>query len=419
MKKLVNEISCLSKESPEPSVIIIDSIMGSGKTSWAIQYMNNSSKDKNFLYITPFLTEIQRIKDSVTQRTFSSPEPKGNQKGGKLDNLKQLILQKKDIAATHALFQKADDELIELIKAGNYTLILDEVMNVLEQCELNKDDFKWLCDSGMVLVDEETGLIQWNNEGEYQETRYKDIKTLAESNNLYYFENTILFWTFPISVFKAFKEVYIMTYLFECQQQKYYYDMYKINYDYKSIKSSEGSYTLIDYKKTNEAALLKLKSLITVYEGKLNNIGEDKFALSNSWFKKNKNEQLIKKLQNNATTYFKNNVKTPTKLNMWTCFKDDKNKLKGKGYTKGFVSVNARATNEFKEKESLAYLVNRFMHPYEKKFFISKGITVDEDMFALSELLQWIWRSRIRDGLPINIYIPSNRMRNLLKQFLL
>lgn len=292
-----------------------------------------------------------------------------------MKDLKQLILNERDIAATHALFQKADDELIELIKAGNYTLILDEVMNVVEQYELNKDDFKWLCDSGMVLVDEKTGLIRWNNEGEYQETRYKDIKNLAESNNLYYFENTVLFWTFPISVFKAFKEVYIMTYLFECQQQKYYYNIYKINYEYKSIQSSsEGLYYLSDYEKTNNAALSELKSLINIYEGKLNNIGEDKFAMSNSWFRKSKNEQLVKKLQNNATTYFKNNVKTPTKLNMWTCFKDDTPKLKGKGYTKGFVSVNARATNEFKEKESLAYLVNRFMHPYEKKFSFQKEL---------------------------------------------
>ena len=58
------------------------------------------------------------------------------------------------------------------------------------------------------------------------------------------------------------------------------------------------------------------------------------------------------------------------------------------------------------------------MHPYEKKFFISKRIEVNEDMFALSELLQWIWRSCIRDGQPINLYIPSKRMRTLLKDYL-
>ena len=33
-------------------------------------------------------------------------------------------------------------------------------------------------------------------------------------------------------------------------------------------------------------------------------------------------------------------------------------------------------------------------------------------------MLQWIWRSRIRKGENINIYIPSMRMRQLLKNWL-
>lgn len=82
------------------------------------------------------------------------------------------------------------------------------------------------------------------------------------------------------------------------------------------------------------------------------------------------------------------------------------------------MPCNARATNNFSHKESLVYTVNRFMNPYEKKFFISKGIKVNKDMFALSEMIQWIWRSRIREGKAINLYIPSSRMRNILIAYL-
>lgn len=113
-----------------------------------------------------------------------------------------------------------------------------------------------------------------------------------------------------------------------------------------------------------------------------------------------------------------NNVKTPSKAIMLTCSKDDAKALKGKGYAKGFVSHNARATNGFIDKESLAYTINRFMIPYKYKFFKSRGVTVNQDMYALSELIQWIWRSRIRKGEAINIYIPSKRMRNLFKEYL-
>ena len=55
------------------------------------------------------------------------------------------------------------------------------------------------------------------------------------------------------------------------------------------------------------------------------------------------------------------------------------------------------------------------MQPDVKQFVDHYNIEFDEDLFSLSALLQWIWRSQIRDGKPIEIYIPSERMRILLK----
>ena len=46
------------------------------------------------------------------------------------------------------------------------------------------------------------------------------------------------------------------------------------------------------------------------------------------------------------------------------------------------------------------------------------GIAVDGDGYALSEMLQFIWRSAIRDGKEIWVYIPSIRMRSLLKEWI-
>ena len=103
---------------------------------------------------------------------------------------------------------------------------------------------------------------------------------------------------------------------------------------------------------------------------------------------------------------------------MQTCFKDFKNQCKGKGYSKGFVSCNARATNEYRHKKNLAYVVNIFNNPMILKFFRSKDVKVDENTFALSELIQWMFRSQLRDGKKINIYIPSKRMRTLLENWL-
>ena len=103
---------------------------------------------------------------------------------------------------------------------------------------------------------------------------------------------------------------------------------------------------------------------------------------------------------------------------MWTVYKDYKSKLKGEGYSRGFVSCNARAVNEFKNKKNLAYLCNIYVNPMHKKLFELKDIKVNEDFYALDKIIQWMFRSQLRDDKPINIYIPSKRMRDLLHKWL-
>ena len=46
------------------------------------------------------------------------------------------------------------------------------------------------------------------------------------------------------------------------------------------------------------------------------------------------------------------------------------------------------------------------------------GQPIDQDTFALAEILQWIWRSAIRNGEPINLCILSPRMRELFLDWL-
>ena len=101
---------------------------------------------------------------------------------------------------------------------------------------------------------------------------------------------------------------------------------------------------------------------------------------------------------------------------LWTCFKEGQSKLIAENgrYRNNFLQISARATNEFRDKTDVAYMVNRFADPNVTKFFSSKNIALNQDNFALSEMLQWVWRSAIRDDKPINLYIPSRRMRELL-----
>ena len=77
-----------------------------------------------------------------------------------------------------------------------------------------------------------------------------------------------------------------------------------------------------------------------------------------------------------------------------------------------------RAGNEYRDRTAVAYLVNKYFNPFIKNFFVSNRIEVDEDGYALSEMLQFLWRSGIRDGKRITVYIPSKRMRDLLNKWI-
>ena len=165
--------------------------------------------------------------------------------------------------------------------------------------------------------------------------------------------------------------------------------------------------------------MASMKSKIKICEvNNLNKIGNDKYALSRGWFERNNNNIVMKKLKSNTYSFFRNNAKSKVKDNLWTTFKMSKDYLKGKGYSGGFMPINIRATNELKHKYAVAYLANRYLNPVIKNFFIDNNIEVDEDAFALSELIQFIFRTRIRDDEEIFVYVPSKRMRLLLKKWL-
>lgn len=407
----------------ENKVTVIDAMMGKGKTSYAIQMMDEADAGKKFIYITPFLDEVERVLTSVKNRRFVQPEASKGKR--KKDNLKSLIAEGKDIVSTHALFKKIDEPMIELLRASGYTLILDEVMNVLEQEPISASDLKMLLETEKLTVKDESGFCQWNDE-DYIEGKFLGIRRLAETNNLLLHNNTALYWTMPVSAFTAFEQVYIMTYLFDGQVQKYYYDMFNVSYDYKSVTKVNNRYELTEYVPFSQEDRSHLKELINIHYSDLNNIGADYHALSATKLKRYATDaeyaELKNKVKNNAYNFYRHKLKAPTDAVIWTTFKGDKDKVKMAltpiGLGKKFVQVNCRATNDYADKSVCIYLANIYFNPIMVQLFNARGVEVDEELFALSELLQWTFRSRVRKGEPIDIYIPSSRMRGLLEAYL-
>ena len=426
---------------------VIDSPVGTGKTSWAIEYCNNLPEDQKIIYITPFLSECERMQNGCPNRKFVQPQVHLGY-GRKRNHFLNLIRKEENIASTHSLFSMIDDEIIAALRSTNYILILDEAFQVLDgfdmweelpqntnkeyKTNLTQNNMRSLINKNFVQVDNDYKVNWIDTENPID--KYASLKRLADRGLIYLINDSLLLWTFPYEIFMPgiFNEIFILTYLFDWQIQKYYYDYFKIQYGKFHIEKINDKYTMIEtvdyqYEKDWKRNAIQLIDILDHY--KLNKIGDvycDKngrsfdTALSKTWYANNESE--IPQMRNNIINYFKNITHSNVANRMWTCFEPDKKKFKDKNLLtndkKYWVALNSRSTNNFGHKSVLAYPLNRFVNPFYDDFFEVRNIKINQDGFAISEFIQWIWRSRIRNNQSIQIYIPSFRMRNLLIDFL-
>jgi len=395
------------------SVYVVDAMMGAGKTSAAVNMINGSGWKKRYLYITPYLSEVERIKKDCKDKNFAEPASAPTKRA----DLKRLLRWRQNIVSTHALLRILDDEAVSLIEDGGYTLVMDEVADVLSPMDFDEIDQDKMIPN-VTRLDEETHQYVWT--AEHYEGRFEDLRAMCEMGSLVRYGNGPILWKFPIKIFMAFDDIYLMTYLFDAQMQKYYYDLHGVKYQILGVGGdSKENYFFAD-SPVSQMELPDYGKLIHIVENeKMNELGRKKHALSQGWYQRNTaDSEGVAALRRHCNNFFRNITRARSKDALWTTFKDFEDMVGCKGYKKGFLQHAARATNEYKTRTAVAYLCNKFLHPDIKAFFSGCGAPVDEDAYALSEMLQWIWRSAIRDNKEITLYVPSKRMRNLLKGWL-
>ena len=441
------------------NIQVIDAPCGAGKTEYIIRYIN-AHPEELFLYIAPLRKMFDRIaglgeyagrgaKEIFKTPTYNNPER--TLRGG----IKQLIRAGENIMSTHQLFMMLDEETIELLQEQNYHLIIDEVLNsvsVIKSKEKNTeeedeifrgleqsvkaDDLRLLLDGGYVSIDyNQRGLVRWIGTSLATVHRFSDLEAMIKSEAIYALEENFLVWHFPVKAIEAFEKVTVLTYRFDSSEMRAYLQFNRKPYETKTVRWKDNKPYLADL--TPEVALgLQWAQYIHILENdRLNAVGERprnsrKFPLSYSWYQDKSTKAAQKTLRDNVTNYFRHRLGAHPDSVMWTTYKNYDNMVYPKGYTrkrsnkdqKTFVACNCRATEEYKDRYNLAYLVDRHLNPGLIRFFAQENIHIDKDEWASSEMIQWIFRSRIRDGSAadrsINIYIPSERMRRLLKAWL-
>lgn len=399
---------------------VCDSIMGTGKSSAAITYMNEHPQDK-FIYITPYLEEATRIRESCPDKKFAEPsDKKPEYHFKKSEHTAALIKEGRNIATTHQAFKMYTEEMLDDIRRYGYRLIIDESVEVLEKYDCNAEDIQIAIDTGYIKEEDDAYTLirdDYNGQVFRELFRFLKLRNLikinSESDNGKW--EHLFYWVMPPELITSFQDVFILTYLFKGQSLHHFLEIYQLPYEYIGIqKDKNGTFRFCDYPGYTPEYVTHLGDMIHIVgSDKLNNVGSDIHALSMSWFDKRDDD--VERLKKNIYNYANNIWRDiPANEKMWGTYKSCEYRIQGKGYTKSFVTFNTKATNAYRNRRYLMYLVNLFMNVGEKTFYQKHGVNVDEDAYALSIMVQWIWRSAIRDGDEIQLYIPSSRMRTLL-----
>lgn len=426
-------------------VVVKDQLPGTGKSSRMIEEINNSDADERWIVVTPFLKECHRYAGTIIdpdsdERQLPLRDDKGNviytgegcNKSGrqfhhpvsgyrsKVENISRLVQEGRDIVTTHAALKLFTPDTVKDIKDAGYRLVIDEELECIRPLPVMEFRRKILLSSGVVYEDE-VGLLRWNpdyavnlddaaneTEGVGHSWEVK-IKALCDNGSLVLIgekegEKGLFMWEYPIEFLKAFDRIDILTYMFKGSMFEKYLDYYGVMHTTEyGIQLPEDPFKLITL----------------VDNPKMNRIGERDSAFSATDSKRiTKDSVAAKTIRANLGNFFNNSTygKSVPSNRLWTCLSDAKPVFKGSGYTKNHIAQNVKAVNDYVDTSQLAYVYNSYMHPEPFKYLKNRGeeYAPDQERYALTEMIQWIYRSQIRRGDDINLYVPSGRMRNLL-----
>jgi len=261
------------------NVTVVDALMGTGKTEHAIRMLQRIASPYNesgqrFIYITPFLAEVDRVKGAVPE----SVDPKGNRK---TEHLYELIGNGRNIVSTHKLFEYLDPRALGQLGLSDYVLVVDEVTDwVQPYTGMKLVDVKMLVDTGFITVNPATKRVMWHDMGgtEY-DGKFANFRSLCLQGKIVATSvradgvPAMILWTLPIEVLELFTETWVLTYLFEGSDMAAYLKLHDIQYKLMTLDEERN---LVDHAEHYDAARVATRAgLITLTEdARLNAIGK-------------------------------------------------------------------------------------------------------------------------------------------------
>lgn len=413
--------------SKQVVVEVIDALCGAGKTTYIFDHMRNNS-NKKWIFVSPYLNEVGgddgggRIQSELPELRFFSPKSNPS----KSESFLRLVKRGNNIAITHKLFIGFTLEVAKAIREQGYHLIIDETIDLVNfYDDVLGADVKILIKANLLLVGD-NGMLEWNYK-EYPEYNGRDrkIKDLCDVGSLWLYGEDVIIQRVPPACIQACESVTILTYMFEGSLMHSWLHLNGIPY---SKIYPDKLRTSKELKESIRDRLNIIEPSKTILDIQVDSQGlpiDSCFSLS--WYNNSKAITLESVKKSVELTLKKNMLKGGV---FWTTFVDYQSIMSGVGYSRSrrvpwmdtprspFLSKNTRASNEYRDCVSCLYMVNVYPNTSIEHHLKQFGIIVDRDKYALSEMVQFLFRGSVRMGEDMDILVLSNRMRTLLEEWL-
>lgn len=384
----------------------LDAPMGAGKTTAIIHKLQTTQQ--RYLVVVPYLTEVERL----CQNTACITPPAG--KEGKQKELLKLVHTSHNICITSALFTQLTFETLTAF--AGYALLIDEeptLLTVLEYPQnYTQQDIGDLLAAGYCSIETDTKRL-YANKGKkcvgVLAPLFAYICNLLATNDIYQHDNAYIVCK-KREIWEQFTAITICSYRMQDSLVSAYCMLKNIAINYQHIQDNQIIEGYSDKKPAN------LHRLHLYTPSKLN------CSCSVHWYQTHTEE--VKKVLTSFNKWRERHVPSAyRKSYYWTTFKAYRDVITAttnKITPKKFVQCNAKATNDFMSCHVVGVFMQRFLNVPLKQFLLKQGISINEKEYALSEVLQFIWRSNIRtqDTTPIYVFIGSRGLYTRLVTWL-
>ena len=389
------------------AVKFIDRPCGTGKTT---QMICSFCPTEQYLVVVPTLSEVERV---LRESRVPFTEPDEKLYGTKMAHLEKLLAEAENIVTTHKLFDAVDIRSVDL---SAYNLFIDEVFDVVEKVN-GPENEAWnrvYVGDGYATVDSDgqvTPTDKWREQPAKLKTVLRfDLFCAAEAGRLRKTDNGYFVDVVTPALFTKPKQTIVHTYLAGSSLMAAYLKKHDVPFVIDHDHSLDMSH------RADAQRLLSVHQISAL----------ENISMSHT------KQGLMKRREASKVSAALKNLRSRSlrgvhvKDIMITCRKDkwldhNDNRKGAFAYQSKLTAANwiaktTKGTNEYRNCTHAVYLSKLNLSPN-----IIAYLGVDrqfEKDWAVSELIQWLYRTGLRDGQKVELHLASSHMKCLLEDWL-